>query len=66
MKFTIYTEAGSMRINFKQHELIDDLFQAVKTEFSEIELVNITRSPDDILSDYGYWISVIPDKKEGH
>ncbi|MCP4350934.1 MAG: hypothetical protein GY795_36170 [Desulfobacterales bacterium] len=81
-------------INFKQHELIDDLFQTVKAEFPEIELVNITRSPDDsshiwinvtvpededrqielaefsaekehdILLDYGYWISVIPDKKE--
>ncbi len=83
-------------INFKQHELIDDLFQTVKAEFPEIEFVNITRSPDDsshiwinvtvpededrqielaefsaekehdILLDYGYWISVIPDKKEGH
>ena len=80
-------------INFKQQELIDNLFQVVKAKFPEIELINITRSPDDsshiwinvtvpededkqielnefaaekghdILLDYGYWISVIPDKK---
>ncbi|MCP4346707.1 MAG: hypothetical protein GY795_14415 [Desulfobacterales bacterium] len=81
-------------INFKQQELIDDFFHVVKEKFPEIELINITHSPDDsthiwinvtvpdneyrmielsdfaaekghdILLDYGYWISVIPDKKE--
>jgi hypothetical protein len=80
-------------INFKQRELIDNLFQSVKAEFPETEMLSITRSPDDsshiwinvavpededrqiafnkftaekehdILLDYGYWISLIPDKK---
>ncbi len=34
-------------INFKQQELIDDLLDAVKEKFPEIELVQITESPED-------------------
>ncbi len=79
-------------INFKEKELVNDFFKTAKKKFPEIELVNITRSPDDanhiwinvsvpnnedrlieltefssekgheILLDYGYWISIIPDK----
>ena len=36
-----------MRINFKQQELIDELFQAVKTRFPEVDLINIAESPED-------------------
>ncbi|MCP4353486.1 MAG: hypothetical protein GY795_49180 [Desulfobacterales bacterium] len=44
-------------ISFKQHELIDNLFQIVKAEFP-------SKKENNILLDYGYWISVIPDIKE--
>jgi len=83
-------------INFKQQELIDEIFQVVKEQFPEIELINITLSPDDpthiwinvttpddedrrielsefaaekghdILLEYGYWLSILPDRKEFH
>ncbi len=34
-------------INFKQHELIQDFFQTIKKNFSEIELIDVTESPED-------------------
>lgn len=36
-----------MRINHKQQELIDELFNTTKGKFPEIELINITPSPED-------------------
>ncbi len=36
-----------MRINYKQQELIDFLFNKVKKEYPEIKLLNIESSPDD-------------------
>ena len=34
-------------INFKQQQLIDELFQAVKSKFPEVEFLNVTESPED-------------------
>ncbi len=34
-------------INFKQQQLLDELFQAVKTKFPEVEFLNVTESPED-------------------
>jgi hypothetical protein len=34
-------------INVKQHELIAELFQTLKAQFPEIELLNVTESPED-------------------
>lgn len=34
-------------INFKQEELVQELFKNVKTQFPEIELINVTESPED-------------------
>lgn len=34
-------------INFKQQELIDELFRAVKEKFPEVELLEVTESPED-------------------
>jgi len=34
-------------INFKQEELIDNLIKTIKNKYSEVELVNITESPED-------------------
>lgn len=34
-------------INFKQQELIDRLLQAVKEQYPEVELINVTESPED-------------------
>ncbi len=34
-------------INFKQQELIDRLFQAVKEKYPEVEFLNVTESPED-------------------
>ena len=36
-----------MRIDLKEQELTDNLFQVVKEKYPEIEFVKITRSPDD-------------------
>jgi hypothetical protein len=33
--------------NLKQQQLADDFFQSVKTKFPEVELINITSSPED-------------------
>lgn len=33
--------------NFKQQQLADDFFQSVKSKFPEIQLINITPSPED-------------------
>jgi len=42
-------------INFKQHELIDEFFRTVKARFPEIELLNVTESPEDPTD---VWINV--------
>ncbi|MGH7493159.1 MAG: hypothetical protein ACREOO_12295 [bacterium] len=34
-------------INFKQQELIDNLFKAVKEKYAEVEFLNVTESPED-------------------
>ncbi len=34
-------------INFKQQQLLDELFQAVKLKFPELEFINVTESPED-------------------
>ncbi len=34
-------------INFKQQQLLDELFQAVKAKFPEVEFLNVTESPED-------------------
>jgi len=34
-------------MNFKQKELIDKLFQAVKERFPEVAFINVTESPED-------------------
>ena len=43
-------------INFKQKELINNLIQTVQKKFPEIQLVNITESPEDP-SDL--WVNII-------
>jgi len=34
-------------INFKQQELIDELFGAVKEKYPEVEFISVTESPED-------------------
>lgn len=34
-------------MNFKQQELIDRLFQAVKEKYPEVKFLNVTESPED-------------------
>jgi hypothetical protein len=34
-------------MNFKQQELTEEFFQVLKTEFPEIELIDVTPSPED-------------------
>jgi hypothetical protein len=34
-------------INFKQQELIDKLFKAVKEKYPEVEFISVTESPED-------------------
>ena len=34
-------------MNFKQKELIDTFFQTVKAKFPEVELIDVTESPED-------------------
>jgi hypothetical protein len=34
-------------MNVKQKELIDDLYQSTKQRFPEIDLINITNSPEN-------------------
>ncbi len=44
-----------MRINFKQEDLIEELLCAIKNEFPEVELIDITESPEDSES---LWVNV--------
>ena len=48
-------------INFKQEELIDDLLHQVKEKFPEVELIDVTHSPEDPES---LWINVIGPEDE--
>jgi hypothetical protein len=50
-----------MRINFKQEQLIEDLFRKVKERYPEIVLRNLEGSPDD---PEHIWINVIADMDE--
>lgn len=34
-------------MNFKQEELVNELFETVKNKYPEISLINITESPED-------------------
>ncbi len=42
-------------INFKQEELIDTLMKQIRQKFPEVDLINITESPEDPES---LWINV--------
>ena len=48
-------------INFKQHELIDRLYQAVKEKYPEVEFMNVTESPEDPAD---LWINVTAPEDE--
>ncbi|QTA83733.1 Uncharacterized protein dnl_61480 [Desulfonema limicola] len=50
-----------MRINFKQEELIKNLMKSVKRKFPEVELINVSESPEDSES---LWILVSTPKDE--
>ncbi|MBM2817282.1 MAG: hypothetical protein HW421_4044 [Ignavibacteria bacterium] len=50
-----------MRINHKQQQLIDELFNKVKERFPEIVLKSLESSPDD---PEHIWINVIADMDE--
>jgi hypothetical protein len=50
-----------MRINIKQKQLIDELFNKVKNKYPEIVLRNLETSPDD---QEHIWINVIADMDE--
>ena len=50
-----------MKINYKQQQLINELFEKVKQRFPEIELINLQVSPDD--SEH-IWINVLADMDE--
>ena len=34
-------------MNFKQRELTEEFFQTIKAKFPEVELINVTESPED-------------------
>ncbi|MBF0228422.1 MAG: hypothetical protein HQK63_02325 [Desulfamplus sp.] len=50
-----------MRINFKQKELIEKLVNKLKKRFPEVELIDITESPEDSES---LWINITAPEKE--
>jgi hypothetical protein len=50
-----------MNLNHKQQELVDFLFNKVKEKFPNVELCNLTTSPDD---PEHIWINVITDNGE--
>ncbi len=48
-------------INFKQQELIDELLEAVREKFTEVELIGITESPEDSAD---LWVQVTAPQDE--
>lgn len=48
-------------INFKQKELVDKLFQAVKEKYPEIEFISVTEGPEDPAD---LWINVTAPEDE--
>lgn len=48
-------------INFKQKELIDKLFCKTQEKFPEIQLINITESPED---PNDLWVNITAPKDE--
>ncbi len=48
-------------MNFKQQELIDRLFQAVKEKYPEVEFINVTESPEDPAD---LWINITAPEDE--
>ncbi len=51
-----------MRINFKQEELIEELMKTVRGKFPDVELIDVTESPEDSES---LWINVTsPDDED--
>lgn len=48
-------------INFKQKELVDKLFQAVKEKYPEIEFIGVTEGPEDPAD---LWINVTAPEDE--
>lgn len=50
-----------MKINYKQKQLVDELFNKVRSKYPEIEFKNLDVSPDD--SEH-IWINVIANMDE--
>lgn len=50
-----------MIINFKQQELIEELFQTVRGRFPEVELLNVTESPEDPKD---LWVNILVPEDE--
>ena len=48
-------------MNFKQQELIDRLFQAVKEKYPEVEFLSVTESPEDPAD---LWINITAPEDE--
>ncbi|MGE0086068.1 MAG: hypothetical protein AB7S75_16795 [Desulfococcaceae bacterium] len=48
-------------INFKQKELIDKLFNAVKEKFPEVKFLKVTESPEDPAD---LWVNITTPKDE--
>ena len=53
---------GNTKMNFKQKELVETFFQAVKAEFPEVELIDVTESPED---PNDLWVNVKAPEDEG-
>ncbi len=48
-------------INFKQQQLIDRLFQAVKEKYPKVEFISVTESPEDPAD---LWINITAPEDE--
>jgi hypothetical protein len=48
-------------INFKQEELIEEIFGAVKDKFPEVEFISVTESPEDPAD---LWINISAPENE--
>ncbi|OQX26320.1 MAG: hypothetical protein BWK80_11035 [Desulfobacteraceae bacterium IS3] len=50
-----------MRMNFKQEELAQELFSALKYKFPEVRLINVTESPADLRA---VWVNITAPENE--
>ena len=48
-------------MNFKQKELVETFFQTIKAEFTEVELIDVTESPEDPCD---LWVNVTAPEDE--